>query len=402
MGGAVRRSAASRMAGVARRPAIPASEVAPSARGPQRWPGRVRSAIFVRQANPFREAAEERVVESGAVTLADVARRAGVSLATASRVVNGSTRIVGAPLRERVRAAASELGYSPNAAAQAMVRGHLDVVGVILHDIADPYFSGIAAGIMQRAEEAGLLVALSSTLRRTDREAAYLAAFRRQRARAVVLVGSRTTDRAAQAEVAAEITRFEATGGRVAAISQRRLPVDTVVVENRAGAQALAAGLVELGYRRFAVLRGPDELLTAADRLAGFRVGLARSGVELDPACVVPGEFTRDGGYLAMEQLLLRECAVDCVFAVNDVMAVGAMAALRDHRIALPRQIGVAGFDDITTLRDVTPRLTTVRVELEALGRAAMDLVLAPGSGAPRTRRVRFEVMLRESTPRRR
>jgi LacI family transcriptional regulator len=337
---------------------------------------------------------------SSSVTLADVAGRAGVSLATASRVLNGSTRTVGEDLRKRVLATAAELNYSANAAAQAMVRGHLDVVGVVVHDIADPYFSSIAAGVMLRAEEEGLLVAMSSTLRRPDRESEYVSAYRRQRARAIVLVGSRSTDRAQLASLRTEIERFEATNGRVAAISQRRLPIDTVVVENRAGAQALAEELVGLGYRKFAVLAGPAHLITATDRLAGFRKGLADHRIKLDNDHVVPGEFTRDGGYAAMQELLRRKLDVACVFAVNDVMAVGAMAALRDQRIALPKGIAVAGFDDIATLRDVRPRLTTVRVDLEELGRTALDLVLSEPAASPRTRRARGEVVLRESTPR--
>ncbi len=337
---------------------------------------------------------------SSAVTLADVARQSGVSLATASRVLNGSTRTVGEDLRQRVLTTAAELNYAANAAAQAMVRGHLNLVGVLVHDIADPYFSSIAAGVMRRAEEAGMLVAMSSTLRRPDRESDYVAAFRRQRARAIVLVGSRTTDRAQLAHLRVELERFEAASGRAVAISQRRLPVDTVVVENRSGAQALAEELVGLGYRQFAVLAGPAHLVTATDRLAGFRSGLEKHRIKLSPDNVVPGEFTRDGGYAAMRELLRRHADVECVFAVNDVMAVGAMAALRDQRVALPKGMAVAGFDDIATLRDVRPRLTTVRVDLEELGRTALDLALSEPASKPRTRRARGEVVLRESTPR--
>ena len=334
-----------------------------------------------------------------AVTLSDVARAAGVSLATASRVLNGSTRSVSTALRHRVLATATQLKYSPNAAAQAMVRGHVDVVGVVVRDIADPYFGSIAAGVMRRAEQAGLLVVISSTGNRPEREAEHLAAFHRQRARAVILVGSRTTDRAWRDQLRAEVENMRLTGARVAAISQRQLPVDTVVIENRAGARALAERLVALGYRRFGVLAGPGSLLTARDRLAGFRAGLARHGIDVDPEHVVTSEFTRDGGYAAMEQLLEAGKGVQCVFAVNDVMAVGAMAVLRDQGVALPGEIAVAGFDDIATLRDVTPRLTTVRVDLERIGEIALGLVIDTEHHTPRTHRARGEVVVRDSTP---
>jgi len=339
---------------------------------------------------------------SNPVTLADVARHAGVSLATASRVLNGSTRVVGEPLRGRVLASATELNYLANAAAQAMVRGHLDVVGVVVHDIADPYFSTIAAGVMARADEAGLMVALSSTSRRPELEAAYVAAIRRQRARALVVVGSRTTDRQQSEDLRRELTRFEEHGGRAAMVSQRRLPVDTVAIDNRAGAKALADELVQLGHRQFAVLAGPSTLLTATDRLAGFRQGLGAHGITLSPECIVPGEFTRDGGYAAMQQLIESRTGVTCVFAVNDVMAVGAMSAMRDAGLRLPDDMAVAGFDDIATLRDVAPRLTTVRVGLDDLGRTALEMALAAPAATPRLRRVKCEVVVRESTPPRR
>ncbi|MCK9899629.1 LacI family transcriptional regulator [Frankia sp. Cpl3] len=334
------------------------------------------------------------------VTLADVAAEAGVSLATASRALNGSSRRVGEDLRLRVAEVARRLNYAPNAQAQAMARGRSDVVGLLVHDIADPYFSSIAAGVMQAAEEHRLLVTLVSTQRRYGTEAEHIAMLRGQRGRAMILVGSRTRDRDATELLRQEIGTFTEAGGHVVAVSQRSFPVDTIVVENRAGARLLGHELTTLGYERFAVLAGPPELLTARDRLQGFRDGIARAGGGLLPAAVVTGPFTRDGGYAAMTELIARDLQPQCVFAVNDVMAVGAMAACRDHGIELPRDLAVAGFDDISTLRDITPGLTTVRLPLEQMGALAMDLVVtAEPGGSPRVRRVRGEVVVRASTP---
>ncbi|GHH43917.1 LacI family DNA-binding transcriptional regulator [Lentzea cavernae] len=335
----------------------------------------------------------------GNATLFDVARVAGVSLATASRAINGSARTVGAELREKVLRAAQELDYSPNVAARAMKRGHAEVVGMIVPDIADPYFSGIASGVMKAADEQGLMVSIASTRRQSEREAEYVAGFRRQRNRAVILAGSRTTSRAEVDRLRAEVERFEAQGGTVAAVSQRKLPVDTVVVENRQGARALAADLADLGYRDFAVLAGPRDLLTAKDRLDGFRAGLADHGVDLARERIVNGEFSRDGGYQAMEQVLAECDGVDCVFAVNDVMALGAISAIRARRLDVPRHLSVAGFGDISTLRDMSPRLTTVRVDLEKLGRLALEMILSSGDGVPRTHREKCQVVLGSSTP---
>jgi LacI family transcriptional regulator len=336
---------------------------------------------------------------AGSVTLSEVAREAGVSLATASRSINGSQRRVRDDLRERVLQAAARLNYSANAQAQAVARGRGSGVGLIVNDIADPYFSSIAAGVMCAAEANELLVTVGSTVRRPERELDHLVALRGQRGRAAILAGSRVDDPVLREALVKEIRAFEAGGGHVAVISQQWLPADTVVIENHRGAHALATELMGLGYRRFGVLAGPEDLLTARDRLAGFRDALAEAGMG-GPQKVVRGGFTRDGGYTAMRELLEAPEGIECVFAVNDVMAVGAMAACREHGLALPRDMALAGFDDIVTLRDVHPPLTTVRLPLEHIGATALDLVLTAEAGAPpRHRSIAGEVVLRASTP---
>ncbi|HEX7308994.1 LacI family DNA-binding transcriptional regulator [Lentzea sp.] len=330
------------------------------------------------------------------VTLAEVAKQAGVSLATASRVLNGSTRQVSGDLSDRVLRTAEELGYVPNASAQALARNSSSLVGLVVHDITDPYFSCIAAGVTRVAEAAGLVVVLGTTGRRPEREVELLSTLRAHRARAVVLAGSRTTDRASQARLAAEIEAFSEQGGRVACVSQAKLGTDTVVPGNRAGGRALARALAELGHKRFAVLGGPTELVVARDRLAGFKAGLADAGIA--PPVVVHGSFTRDGGYEAALELLASKSRATCVFAATDVMAMGAMAALRERGVRVPEDMSIAGFDDIPTLRDTVPALSTVRLPLERMGEIAAGLVLDGGGDEARTVRVAGEVVLRAST----
>jgi LacI family transcriptional regulator len=341
----------------------------------------------------------------GPARLTEVAKRAGVSLATASRVLNGSSDraldTVGEHYRRRVLAAAEELGYRANPHAQAMARGASKIVGLVVHDVADPYFSGIADGVMRQCEQRGLIVVLASTRRDPLREIEYVSALRAQRANAIIIVGSRTNDRELTAQLATGLAAYAELGGRVACVSQNRLGTNTVLVENRAGARNLARELVQVGHRRFAVLAGPPDLLTARDRHAGFVDGLARAGVPADRVRVVHGEFTRDGGYDAARQLVADGIGAACVFACNDVMAVGAMAAFRDHGIRVPQDISVAGFDDIRTLRDLVPSLTTVRFELEELGERAAALALDASPEDPvRVVRVHGRVVLRESTRR--
>ncbi|GAB3282054.1 LacI family DNA-binding transcriptional regulator [Kineosporia babensis] len=334
------------------------------------------------------------------VTLADVAALAGVSLATASRALNGSkNRRVAEDLRERVLEAARRLDYAPNPNAQAVARGRTDSVGLVMHDIADPYFSSIAAGVIAGAEERGLAVTIATTGRRPGAELEYVARLRRQRARAIVLVGSRLSDQVATARLVGEFEAYVEGGGRVAAITQPVLPVDTLAIENRGGAQALAQALVDLGHRDFAVLAGDPAVLTSQDRLAGFRDGLRKAGTRLARENVLRTAFTRDGGYEAMQRLIARAPDVSCVFAVNDVMAVGAIAALREAGLVAGQDVAIAGFDDIETLRDVTPALSTVGVPLRELGLRAVELALRDAGTPTEVVRVTGHVQLRESTP---
>jgi LacI family transcriptional regulator len=346
---------------------------------------------------------EPRDRQSGSqVTLQDVADRAGVSLTTASRVLSDSPRRVGRHLAGRVHQAVAELGYTANLQARAVATGQSSMVGVVVHDIADPYFSSIAAGLMDVAHPLQLLVCLSSTTEHEAGEREYVALMRAQRARAVIIVGSRSDDQAMLARLRAEIAAFTSSGGRVACIGQDLLGIDTILPENAAGAEALAAALVAQGHSRFAVLAGPADLLTARDRLAGFAAGLAARQVSIDPRLVVHGGFTRDGGYEAMSTVLAMGGELpDCVFAVNDVMAVGALARLRAAGVSVPGDIGLAGFDDISTLRDVYPPLSTVRLPLARMGEMAARLVLTDASaGQPRVVPVPGDVILRDSTVR--
>jgi LacI family transcriptional regulator len=331
------------------------------------------------------------------VTLQDVADRAGVSLSTASRALSAGPRRVRPLLAERVGKAAADLGYQTNLQARAVATGRSTMLGVTVHDLSDPYFSTVAAGLIEVADHSGLLVCMASTASEAA-EIGYVSLMRAQRARAVVLIGSRSADGPATAGLRAEVAAFRQAGGRAVGVGQDLLGVDTVLPENAAGALALAEALAALGHRTFAVLAGPPGLLTARDRLDGFRAGLAAWSVRLGAADVIHGPFTRDGGYQAMSTILAAGGSrPDCVFAVNDAMAVGALARLRAEGLAVPADIAVAGFDDIPTLRDIYPPLTTVRLPLKRMGELAANLVLSEAE-QPRAIPIPGEVILREST----
>ncbi|MCX7520809.1 LacI family DNA-binding transcriptional regulator [Microbacterium sp. STN6] len=338
-----------------------------------------------------------------AATLTDVARHAGVSLATASRVVNGSTRTVNPRMRERVLASAAVLSYTANVQAQAVARGTGRTVALVVGDIADPYFASIASGVSRAAAGRGLTVTIAMTGDGAEAELAAVAAVRGQRPQAVIMAGSRRTDLAEDDPVLAELHAVEALGGTVAFIgtavafddgsTQRFAGVE---VDHRAGARALAQALLSAGYRDFGILAGPASLLTPVDRSAGFVGALSAPDCAPGAGRIVHGPFTRDGGYDAMTRMLAAGPAPECVFAVADVMAVGAMAAIREHGLRPGIDVGVAGFDDIPILQDLAPSLTTVALPLVELGERALEVALGEtGDAGPIVGRV----IVRESTP---
>lgn len=332
------------------------------------------------------------------VTLSDVAREAGVSQSTASRCLNGSARKVDDSLRERVLAAAARLNYTANLSAQTVARGTSTTVALLVSDIADAYFSSMAAAVMTAAESEGLRVTIAVTDRSVEREIELVRQLRGQHALAVILAGSGYVDSALSEALVRELTMFEETGGRVVLVSRSDLPFDTVDLDNLGGARRLASALVRLGYGSFRVLGGEESLVATRDRVEGFRLGLADRSIELPADRVHYSAFSWEGGFDAVQAMDDNRLAeTQLLFAVNDEMALGAIAGLRGRGIRVPEDVAVAGFDDIRSLRDVVPGLTTVRVPLIEVGREAIARI-TDESGTPKT--MVATVVLRDSTPR--
>lgn len=318
-----------------------------------------------------------------AVRLTDVARHAGVSLATASRVLNGSHRTPAEPISSRVRAAALELGYVANAQAQALAGSATGLIGLVVHDIADPYFSTIVRGAQRVAQDHGSQVLLAGTQRREQAELDAVAAFASYRTDAIILAGSRGQH--SDVALTDALHRYLANGGRVVTFGASVPGARVVVIRNRDGARQLVSALLDRGVTRFGVLAGPPELVTTQERVAGYLDALSAAG--LAPSSVVEGEFTSRGGYDSALRCWHAMADQDrpgvCLLAVNDVMALGAITAIRSLGLSVPEDVQVAGFDDIPTLRDHAPALTTYRLPLQQLGETAAELALAPEPGEP-------------------
>jgi LacI family transcriptional regulator len=339
--------------------------------------------------------------DPGAVTLADVARRAKVSPATASRVINGSAKHVAEELRVRVLKAVDELRYVPNAHAQSLARSQRNAVGVIVHDVSDPYFAEITRGLQRVATDHGRLLVICNSYRDPARELEYVEMLRAQQVAAIVLAGSGYHDTQFTKDLNAKLRAYQQGGGRVAVIGRHELVGDSVVPANEVGAYLVGEHLFRLGHRAVGVIAGPKVLTTTTDRLAGLRRAAKDHGRSVPPRRIAYTDFTRDGGAEAVHALLDAEPGLTAIVALNDSVAVGVLAALRERGVVVPDEVSVAGFDDMPIARDMTPPLTTVRLPLVEMGVRAMTLALGTGAHTtPLVEHVDATMVTRGSTAR--
>lgn len=314
------------------------------------------------------------------VTIKEVARRAGVSVATVSRVYNHSPS-VREETRLRVRRTAQRLGYSPHGAARSLVTKRTHTIGVLLPDLYGEFFSELIRGIDQTAQARGYHVLLSSA--RSQRESLE-AALRSMRGRVDGLI-LMTPDLDAAAA-----GRSLPAGFPVVLLNgpPSDAACDSFGIANFDGAAAIVRHLASLGHRRIAIICGAEQNFDAAERLRGYRAALAELGLEVDPALELPGDFSEAAGHVAARRMLERAVRPTAVFAANDGMAIGALSAFREAGVRVPEDVAVVGFDDIPMARYVDPALTSVRVDISELGKSATDRLLdALAEPSPRTLR---------------
>ena len=331
-------------------------------------------------------------------TLETIARLAGVSRATVSRVVNDDPR-VDPRTRERVRQVIQEQGYHPNAAARALVRGQSRSIGLAAHEelgtlLSHAYFPLLVQGIADACERRGYSLVLAPLASQTPE--ALQAARQSGRLDGVVVataaVGDEFLGRLQEVRLP-----FVLVGPH-----PRRPDIATVGPDNVAGGRMAAEYLLSLGHRRFGVISGAYSLGTAMDRLEGFRQALAAAGMLLPPECTIEGDHTEAGGYAGMERLLAAGAPCEAVFCGNDLTAIGAMRAAAKAGLSVPGDVSIVGFDDVPLARMVDPPLTTIRQPIAELGAAAAALLIDAfedpnGTFPGRPAQVPVELVVRES-----
>jgi LacI family transcriptional regulator, galactose operon repressor len=306
-------------------------------------------------------------------TIGDVARLAGVSAATVSRVFNG-TSSVSPDKEDRVRRAVAELDYEPFGPARALRQQRVRVWAVIIADVENPFFTSVVRGIEDVAYSHGYRLVLCNSDEDLAKEAGYLdIAIRERMAGVVIAVAS--TDESHLEWLAREdipvvaIDRRFGVGG-----------IDAVVVDNRRGGREATEHLLGGGYARIGCILGPSRVSTSNERFDGYRAALKHAGVRYDRALVRRSDFREEGGYKATRALLEGPSPPDALFVGNNLMTLGALHAIKDLGLRVPDDIGVVGFDDSPAADLMQPRLSVVAQPTYEIGRVAGELLLDAGT----------------------
>ena len=298
------------------------------------------------------------------ITIKDVARRANVSVATVSRALNGHENVAEA-VRRRVLSIADELHYIPHHAARSLSSRRTHTIGVVLPDLHGEFFSELMRGIDQAAREHDLHLLVSSYHGNPQEQGAALRAMRGRVDGLLVMspyVGDTgfLSDNLVPALPAVLINTHLMPDG-----------FGVLSIDNYGGARAMMRHLLDGGRRRIAFIAGPEDNFDAHERLRGYRDALAEALPDAEP-WVLAGDFNESSGHHAGRELLATKQRPDAVFAANDMMALGCLFAFNQAGLRVPADIALAGFDDIPLARYVHPALTTMRVDIAALGGRAM------------------------------
>ena len=308
------------------------------------------------------------------ITIRDVARHANVSVATVSRVLNNSA-LVSQETRETVMQAVAQLGYRPNANAQALATQVSDTIGVIVMDVSDAFFGALVKAVDTVAQEHQKYVLIGNSYHEAEKERHAIEVLIRQRCNALIVHSKALSDE--------ELTGFmEQIPGMV--LINRVVPGYAhrcVCLDNVSGAVMATRMLLNNGHRRIGYLASSHQIEDNDSRREGWFRALEEQGIAAPDSWVGTGSPDMQGGEAAMVELLGRNLQLTAVFAYNDSMAAGALTALKDNGIAVPQHLSLIGFDDIPIARYTDPQLTTVRYPVASMARLATELALQGAAG---------------------
>ncbi|MCL5075695.1 MAG: LacI family transcriptional regulator [Chloroflexi bacterium] len=312
------------------------------------------------------------------VTIKDVAAQAGVSYQTVSRVINNKPEVA-AETRQKVLQVIKELDYQPNVLAGSLRRRETLTIALIIPDTFNPFFAEVAKGVEETGFQFGYSLVLCHSDYDAQKELRYVHVLRSKRVDGVILIPSSPASEALQVLLKHKIPVVLADRKPMDMASE----VDTVTADNTQGARAATEHLIRLGHRRIAFIARPFPMTHSAGRLHGYRLALEQHGLPFVEEMVVHGGFRYPAGEEAMQHLLSLKPPITAVLAYNDIMAIGALKAISDRGLSVPRDISVVGFDDIPPAAYTDPPLTTVAMPKVEMGRIAAQRLMQMVDSGP-------------------
>jgi len=327
-------------------------------------------------------------------TIREVAESAGVSYATVSHVIN-NTRLVSQETRERVLAAMDALNYRPNALARSLRQGKTHTIGLILPDSANPFFAEISRGIEDEAFKRGYSVFLCNTELDTQRELFYVDVLSNRQVDGIIFVAAGDQ---------ADSLDFLIRRNMPVVLIDRDIPnveVDAVLTDHQLGGFLATRHLLELGHKRIACIAGPSSITPSAERITGYRKALEEAGLAPDEDLILRGDYHSRSGMEITQVILRMDPRPTAIFALNDLMALGALRAAAEAGYSVPGDLAVVGYDDLEIARFTTPPLTTIAQPKKEIGAQAIQLLvdrMSRKSRAPSRLVLPPELIVRRST----
>lgn len=295
--------------------------------------------------------------------------------------------------RQRVLDAVNRLNFRPNDLARGLLTKRTSTVGLVVPDMANPFYADLARGVEAVASHNRYTVILCNTDRSTQLAERHINVLAQKQVDGIIIGGGVADFRQPDTDLGTLDTR-------IAVIGRHDFAFPTVVVDNVAGGRMATSHLIDLGHRVIAFIGGPDKSISSYDRHEGFRGACLDAGIEVRDDLVLQCDFSERSGYEAAHKALAQPGRPTAIFAANDRMAVGAIAAATDAGLSVPRELSVVGFDDITLASYVRPALTTVLLPAFEMGRRATQIVLDQIAGAdvPSQTRLQLRLVVRETT----
>ncbi|WP_312652233.1 LacI family DNA-binding transcriptional regulator [Proteiniclasticum sp.] len=305
------------------------------------------------------------------ITIKDIAKEAGVSIATVSLVLNEKDKHITEATRQRVKDAMKKYNYIPNAMAGSLVTRKTGIIGLILPDITNPFFPGIARGAEDRANEEGYSIIFCNTDDKIEVEEKYIESLTSKMVDGIIIAHSSNSERLSDVLERCQIPII-----LIDRDFDSKNVEGKVLVNNRDAAFNAITYMVEKGYRKIAYLSGSLKIKTAMDRLRGYKEALMEKNISFDEALVKYGQYRAEWGKKGIEELFQEETDFDAVFCGNDLIAIGAMKEVLRSGFRVPEDIGIMGFDDIYMSQMVEPELTTVKQPNYEMGYQAVNILI--------------------------